>query len=89
MNCPKNLRNGPCGGVRADGHCEVIAEMPCIWVQAWERSRKMDSYRDEIQWLQPPVDRSLHNTSAWINLADNTDQAKPAGWDLSGEKTDT
>ena len=33
MNCPKQLRNGPCGGVRANGNCEVEPNMPCVWVQ--------------------------------------------------------
>ena len=39
MNCPKQLRNGPCGGVRANGNCEVEPDMPCVWVKAWEGSR--------------------------------------------------
>ena len=32
MTCPKNLRNGPCGGVRLNGNCEIIPEMRCVWV---------------------------------------------------------
>jgi Methylene-tetrahydrofolate reductase C terminal len=80
MNCPKNLRNGPCGGVRADGHCEVIPERMCVWVQAWERSRAMPLYGDEIQQIQPPVNRSLQGSSAWINMVEGIDQQTPPGW---------
>ena len=83
MTCPKNLRNGPCGGVRANGHCEVIPDMPCVWVQAWERSRKMPLYGEEIIWIQPPVDRRLQQTSAWINMAEGRDKETPPGWALA------
>ena len=34
MNCAKQMRNGPCGGVRADGSCEVDPAMRCVWVEA-------------------------------------------------------
>ncbi len=80
MNCPKNLRNGPCGGVRANGHCEVIPEMSCVWVQAWERSRHMTLYPDEIHLIQAPVNRTLYNTSSWINMAEGIDSQAPSGW---------
>lgn len=80
MNCPKNLRNGPCGGVRANGHCEIIPEMPCVWALAWERSRAMPKYGDEILNVLPPVNRRLQNTSAWVNEFTGVAQKNPAGW---------
>ncbi len=81
MTCPKNLRNGPCGGVRANCHCEIIPEMPCVWVQAWERSRHMARYGDDILHVMPPVNRQLEGTSAWINDYSGQALKVPAGWD--------
>ncbi|MCP8940214.1 methylenetetrahydrofolate reductase C-terminal domain-containing protein [Alsobacter sp. SYSU M60028] len=67
MNCPKALRNGPCGGVRQDGTCEVYPDMPCVWVQAWEGSRRMAD-GDRIAEAQPPVDHRLKGTSSWLRV---------------------
>jgi hypothetical protein len=67
MNCPKSLRNGPCGGVRANGHCEVEPDMPCVWVQAWQGSRQMTG-GDTILDVQKPVDHSLRDTSSWLRV---------------------
>ena len=80
MTCPKNLRNGPCGGVRQNGHCEVKPEMRCVWVQVYERSLQMPDYGFEMLNLQPPVNRQLEGTSSWINMLHGIDKKLPDGW---------
>lgn len=80
MVCPKNLRNGPCGGVRLNGHCEVIPDMPCVWVKAFERSQRMPRYGEELLQIQPPVNRRLEGTSSWINMLYGVDKEVPDGW---------
>jgi len=65
MNCPKTLRNGPCGGVRPNGHCEVEPDMPCVWVEAWRGSQQMAN-KEAILTVQPPVDHSLRGSSSWL-----------------------
>ena len=79
MNCPKKMRNGPCGGVRSNGCCEVIPERPCIWAQAWERGQRMRRYADDLRILQQPVNYALQNTSAWANMIEARD-GPPPGW---------
>ena len=84
MNCPKTLRNGPCGGVRPDGRCEVKPEMRCVWLKGYERSQSMpllpQAWRDHFNHLRPPLDNSLKGTSSWKNLLTKRDRQRPAGW---------
>lgn len=67
MTCPKQLRNGPCGGVRANGNCEIIPDMECVWVKAWQGAQSMQD-SDAILAVQKPVDRTLEGSSAWLRV---------------------
>ncbi len=75
MVCPKQLRNGPCGGVRADGHCEVQPGMRCVWVEAFRGARCVPGGLEAIREVQGPVDRRLEGTSAWLRIAREKSQA--------------
>lgn len=67
MNCPKSLRNGPCGGVRMDGGCEVLPDMRCVWVEAWEGSRRMQG-GSAIRTVQVSIDHRLQGSSSWLRV---------------------
>jgi len=78
MNCPKNLRNGPCGGVRNNGHCEVKPEMRCVWVQAFAGAERIRGGLDKIRVVQAPVDRRLEGRSSWLKVVrERTDAPQP------------
>lgn len=73
--CPKNQRNGPCGG-SYNGWCEVFpGEQKCIWVKAYAL---LKAYSEEEQ-LQtsyvPPVNWDLYQTSAWYNYYTGRDHS--------------
>ncbi len=68
MNCPKTMRNGPCGGVRANGMCEVKPEMKCVWVLAWDGASRMKGGK-AIKNNEFAVDHREKGTSTWLKLA--------------------
>ena len=69
MNCPKSLRNGPCGGVRADGNCEVDPQMKCVWVEAIAGGARMRDGGAAVRVVQFAVDRRLAGRSSWLEAA--------------------
>ena len=66
MSCPKQLRNGPCGGVGVDGGCEVYPNMRCVWLMAYERAAAEDRVGD-MRRLQRPIDQRKWGQSSWVN----------------------
>lgn len=78
MNCPKSLRNGPCGGVRPDGNCEVKPEMKCVWVQAYQGSERMPGGIEALRQVQHAVDQRTQGRSSWLQVAREKAQAKGA-----------
>jgi len=64
QTCPKQMRNGPCGGTFLT-RCEVI-DQECIWVSVYQRAEAADRV-DGLKTYIPAPDRSLQDTSSWIN----------------------
>lgn len=74
MRCPKNLRNGPCGGVRANGHCEVFPDRWCVWYRAYYQSQKLPIFREHMYETHRPVNWQLYqSSSSWINMLSGRD----------------
>jgi len=65
--CPKNQRNGACGG-SFQGWCEVYpGKRQCVYVRAYARLKK---HGEEIQLekgIVPPCNWDLYQSSSWIN----------------------
>jgi hypothetical protein len=67
QNCPKRLRNGPCGGTGEGGSCEVFPDRKCVWHRIYVRSSLL--HRVSLLYKMNSIhDWSLEKTSAWLNL---------------------
>lgn len=67
MNCPKGLRNGPCGGT-LDGKCEVIPEIDCVWTRIEKKKTKKNP------GVHLPPDPDLLNTASYVNFFNGKDR---------------
>ncbi|MFC1914924.1 methylenetetrahydrofolate reductase C-terminal domain-containing protein [Chloroflexota bacterium] len=84
--CPKNQRNGPCGG-SFEGWCEVYPEKQCIWVRAYQRLRTHGEESKIGDCIVPPCNWELTGTSSWLNFYLGRDHsAKRLGIELSSAK---
>jgi methylenetetrahydrofolate reductase (NADPH) len=63
MECPKGIRNGPCGGSTPE-HCYVDETRPCIWYRIYERAFKMGRQELLLEVL-PPLDWDKVGGETW------------------------
>lgn len=63
MECPKGIRNGPCGGSTPE-HCYVDETRPCIWYKIYERAFRMGREEYLLEVL-PPLDWNKVGTETW------------------------
>ncbi len=67
QNCPKRLRNGPCGGTGGNGTCEVYPERKCVWYRIYHRSKRL--HRISMLYKIKKIHNwNLEDTSAWLNV---------------------
>ena len=63
MECPKGLRNGPCGGSTPE-YCYVDETRPCVWYKIYERAFAMGREEKLLEVL-PPLDWEQVGGETW------------------------
>lgn len=64
MECPKGMRNGPCGGVTPEKNCYIDETRKCIWYAIYRRSLKTGREEKLLEVL-PPLDWNKVGTETW------------------------
>jgi 5,10-methylenetetrahydrofolate reductase len=64
MECPKGLRNGPCGGINPEKNCYVDETRKCIWYAIYKRALKTGR-EDTLLEVLPPLDWNKVGTETW------------------------
>ena len=64
MECPKGMRNGPCGGVTPEKNCYVDETRKCIWYAIYRRAQKKGREEKLLEVL-PPLDWNKVGTETW------------------------
>lgn len=72
MECPKGLRNGPCGGSTPE-KCYVDESRPCIWYKIYDRAFKLGREALLLEVL-PPMDWDKAGNDSWGGIIDNAKQ---------------
>lgn len=68
MECPKGLRNGPCGGVTPEKKCYIDETRKCVWEAIYSRALKTKR-EDKLLEILPPLDWSRTGTETWGQVA--------------------
>jgi methylenetetrahydrofolate reductase (NADPH) len=64
MECPKGMRNGPCGGITPEKNCYVDETRKCVWYAIFNRALKTGREETLLEVL-PPIDWNKAGTETW------------------------
>jgi methylenetetrahydrofolate reductase (NADPH) len=94
MECPKGMRNGPCGGITPEKNCYVDETRKCVWYAIYKRAHKTRREETLLEVL-PPLDWDKVGTETWgdvVRQIRKIGSRKFVGGLISGDKqskTDT
>jgi len=64
MECPKGMRNGPCGGITPEKNCYIDETRKCVWYAIYKRALKTGREEMLLEIL-PPLDWDKVGTETW------------------------